>query len=618
MSALNIGKKLKDFELMKLLGEGSSGKVIKVRSLINNEIYAMKIINLNIEEFEEYNKSELEMIKKLKNEYIVKYYTDFQDDNALYIIMEYLEYGTLDDYKNLLTFLQKKNPDVINNKKFEIINIFMQCISALKHLKESNIIHRDIKPENIFISQKGKIKLGDFGVSAKIDNQKDKTEFDIFKTNKFTIVGTKNYMAPEVYKGQEYNEKSDIYSMGLIFYEIYFLKNYRKETWINENDSFKSIFIKEPKPQNNKDPLIDFIYNMLEDDMNQRPDIDFLYEQINKIYIKFYSLGNNSGIYSVIRCLGHFPYVEKYFKEKYIIPKDKEKNFANYLYDCVVGENNNNLYLNEACVFFEKKFRENKYINNDNDYIDYHKEINPYIFLEFILDKIHSEFYQNIKESKNNLSKKENENNINIGKNEKFKKEFSEIFETIIGNNFSLIMKTFSQCKNCKNETKEYSHFFSLSFDLQKIKKINDNILNLIKCQNDMTLIEERICYKCKKETVFQEKKMFHYFPYCLIIYLDYNNNNSINIDYPENFELSSISKNLLDKSDKKYYLIGIIKNINGHFISMLYDYSCTNKWFVYDNNYKFMIQNYKEHNKGRVEILFYCSPHHKPQQPKN
>ena len=275
MSALNIGKKLKDFELMKLLGEGSFGKVIKVRSLINNEIYAMKIINLNIEEFEEYNKSELEMIKKLKNEYIVKYYTDFQDDNALYIIMEYLEYGTLDDYKNLLTFLQKKNPDVINNKKFEIINIFMQCISALKHLKESNIIHRDIKPENIFISQKGKIKLGDFGVSAKIDNQKDKTEFDIFKTNKFTVVGTKNYMAPEVYKGQEYNEKSDIYSMGLIFYEIYFLKNYRKETWINENDSFKSIFIKEPKPQNNKDPLIDFIYNMLEDDMNQRPDIDF-------------------------------------------------------------------------------------------------------------------------------------------------------------------------------------------------------------------------------------------------------------------------------------------------------------------------------------------------------
>ena len=129
MSSKNakIGDKLEDFELLTILGEGGSGIVLKVRSLINNEIYAMKIINLENKKNEiEYIKNEIEMLKKIEHQNIVKYYTKFEKDNRIYIIMEYLEYGNLDVYINHLTHLKKKKKDIIKIKKLEIINIFIQ------------------------------------------------------------------------------------------------------------------------------------------------------------------------------------------------------------------------------------------------------------------------------------------------------------------------------------------------------------------------------------------------------------------------------------------------------------------------------------------------------------
>ena len=140
-----IGDKLEDFELLTILGEGGSGIVLKVRSLINNEIYAMKIINLENKKNEiEYIKNEIEMLKKIEHQNIVKYYTKFEKDNRIYIIMEYLEYGNLDVYINLLTRLKKKKKDIIKIKKLEIINILIQCINELKYIHQKKIKHRDI------------------------------------------------------------------------------------------------------------------------------------------------------------------------------------------------------------------------------------------------------------------------------------------------------------------------------------------------------------------------------------------------------------------------------------------------------------------------------------------
>ena len=222
----SMGDKFDDFEVLQLLGEGAYGKVLKVSSLINHKIYAMKILDLgdnkdsgiSKELKEKYFLSEVELLKKLKHPNIVKYYKSFREDDNLYIIMEYFDNGDLDDYINVLG---KGNNQ---NKKEEIWNIFYQCISGLNYLHSTGVVHRDIKPCNIFMTKNKIIKIGDFGVSAFFKN------IDIEKIKKLTntYVGTYEYMAPEIIKREKkYNEKVDIFSMGCVFYEICCLKTYQ-------------------------------------------------------------------------------------------------------------------------------------------------------------------------------------------------------------------------------------------------------------------------------------------------------------------------------------------------------------------------------------------------------
>ena len=138
--------------------------------------------------------------------------------------MEYFDNGDLNTYIKVLKYI-KNNGQTI--KHDELWNIFYQCMSGLLYLHSSNIAHRDIKPSNIFMSKNKMVKIGDFGVSALI---KEKTELEKFKTMKNSFVGTKEYLAPEIYL-KNYNEKVDIFSMGCVFYELYFLTTYRKEDY---------------------------------------------------------------------------------------------------------------------------------------------------------------------------------------------------------------------------------------------------------------------------------------------------------------------------------------------------------------------------------------------------
>ena len=595
-----IGNKFKDFELMQYIGKGASGEVIKVRSLKNKKIYAMKIINIRALD-DEYIRSEVEMTKKLNHKNIVKYYSSFIEDNKIYIIMEYLDYGELKEYINLLKYLSKRN---IKINKLEIINIFIQCIKVLKYLKDSNIIHRDIKPENIFISKKYGIKLGDFGVAALIKDITNISRSSDLKKNNNTIIGSKKNMAPEVKKGKVYNEKADIYSMGLIFHQIYFQNDYREEIWKISNDIIDSTFIRKPKPDKNKDPLVEFIFSMLEEDFEKRPDIDYFYDNINEIYIQYFSQEKNTSLFSVLRCLGNFPYIKDYFKYKFEIKKDKKYSemFCNFIKD--------SNKINEAAVFYRQKYFE----NNDSNFIDMNKEIKPNIILNFILDKIHIELLEEEKkiEFKNNLSNNEFDVKINKERNEQFKKNFSSNFKTKIANNFSCIMRTYYKYANCKNITSDNSAFFSLSFDLKYFLSKNDNInlKDLFKYQNDILLKFDSFCSKCKKIETRSEMNMFFYFPFCLVINLNYEgvNNNNKNILYPEKLNLSDI-KGIKEKSAKEFNLIGIIKNLDDNYIAIIFDYTKEKKWIVFDCNKKpEVLNNYDEHKNGRVEMLFYFS----------
>ena len=234
---ISIGDKFEDFEILQVLGSGGFASVLKVCSLINQRIYAMKILNLENDDDikpevkEKYYNNEIELLKKLDHPNIVKYYKSFTENNKIYIIMEYFDNGDLQSYIKALKFDQDKK----DKNKGEIWNIFYQCMQGLNYLHSTGVVHRDIKPQNIFMTKNKIIKIGDFGVSAKF---KDIETLKKINSLKGTIAGSPSFMAPELIKNVIYDEKIDIYSMGCVFYEIIFLKKYQKEEFVREGNKF--------------------------------------------------------------------------------------------------------------------------------------------------------------------------------------------------------------------------------------------------------------------------------------------------------------------------------------------------------------------------------------------
>jgi serine/threonine protein kinase len=122
--------------------------------------------------------------------------------NNYYLIYEYCNGGTLTQILEKRRFL----------KEAEALKIFAQMVEAFKVLVKENILHRDLKPSNILFHD-GVLKLADFGFCKELLKENDMTQ---------TMVGSPIYMAPEVLKGQTYNCKADIWSMGVVLYEMLF------------------------------------------------------------------------------------------------------------------------------------------------------------------------------------------------------------------------------------------------------------------------------------------------------------------------------------------------------------------------------------------------------------
>ena len=199
--------KIDDFEILKLIGKGSFSNVYKVKLKETSYIYALKKVSIEDISNKEKAFNEIKLISKIKNQYVISFYDSFLDNNnnILYILMEYAPYG---DLEKMIKEQKKKN------KYFEekyLLNIFEQIISGLIAIHSENILHRDLKAANIFImnNEKTKIKIGDLNV-GKIYN----------KNLKNTQIGTPYYASPEVWNNRPYDFKSDIWSVGCLFYEI--------------------------------------------------------------------------------------------------------------------------------------------------------------------------------------------------------------------------------------------------------------------------------------------------------------------------------------------------------------------------------------------------------------
>ena len=610
---LSIGDKFSDFEILQPLGKGGFAKVIKVCSLINHRIYAMKIIDLNnndkfttnLLDMEKYYNNEIELITKLNHQNIVKYYKSFTENNKIYIIMEYFDNGDLDNYIKALKEDKDKEENI---KKEEIWNIFYQCMSGLNYLHSMGVIHRDISPQNIFMTKNKIIKIGDFGVSAKF---KDKEILKKITSLKDTVVGKAEFMAPEV-SNKCYNEKSDIFSMGCVFYKILFLKNYQNETFHFKGNN-KNIRKVESGtiPSISDINLKEILTQMLEKDAEKRPDAKIVFEKIKENYNKVFI--QNSGLYSVIRCLCNLPYLRSHFLDKF---KKEKKEFIdmkpyskNLLY-CIENKDN---WLETINFYRSNLIEENHFLNNN-------KEINPILILTFIIDKIHGELNQ-IKPREIYLRKRSSFNDpIKEDKiNRDYVSNFSANFNSNISNNFVGHFETIRKCNSCSILTYLFTFFFSLEFDLNlplllKKKKTEIDLIELFKMQNEINLdLKGKFrCIKCEKEVEHKESKIFYLFPYQLVVSFDRGNNdeNKININYPKELNLSEIVK---DKkySPKHFNLLGIIKRCDiktkEHYISLIFNKE-EKSWYLFDDENMQKLEDYSNHKGGDVVMLFYVA----------
>ncbi|MBP0972884.1 MAG: Stk1 family PASTA domain-containing Ser/Thr kinase, partial [Oscillospiraceae bacterium] len=201
-----IGKKLDGrYEITELIGVGGMADVYKATDVVDNKVVAVKILKKEFAENEEFLRrfrNESKAIALLSHPNIVKVYDVGFSDKLQFIVMEYIDGITLKEYID--------NEKVLTWK--DSVHFVTQVLRALQHAHDRGIVHRDIKPQNIMLFTDGSIKVMDFGI-AKFARDDNGTATD-------QAIGTVHYISPEQARGDETDEKSDIYSVGVMLYEM--------------------------------------------------------------------------------------------------------------------------------------------------------------------------------------------------------------------------------------------------------------------------------------------------------------------------------------------------------------------------------------------------------------
>ena len=204
----NDKKTINDYTIIERIGVGSYGRIYKVKK--DNKIYVLKEIpiNKNVDnEKLESVKNEAEILSSLTNKNIVKYYESFQMEQNIYIVMEYCEKG------DLCTYMSERQKNKKSNYYFNedfIWKLFIQISIGLYYIHSKKILHRDIKTLNIFLTKELNGKIGDLGVAKVLEGT----------NHAMTFIGTPYYVSPEMCQNKPYNEKSDIWALGCILYEL--------------------------------------------------------------------------------------------------------------------------------------------------------------------------------------------------------------------------------------------------------------------------------------------------------------------------------------------------------------------------------------------------------------
>ncbi|XP_024836013.1 serine/threonine-protein kinase Nek8 isoform X2 [Bos javanicus] len=200
---------MEKYERIRVVGRGAFGIVHLCLRKADQKLVIIKQIPVEqmTKEERQAAQNECQVLKLLNHPNVIEYYENFLEDKALMIAMEYAPGGTLAE------FIQKRCNSLLEEET--ILHFFVQILLALHHVHSHLILHRDLKTQNILLDKhRMVVKIGDFGISKILSS----------KSKAYTVVGTPCYISPELCEGKPYNQKSDIWALGCVLYELASLK----------------------------------------------------------------------------------------------------------------------------------------------------------------------------------------------------------------------------------------------------------------------------------------------------------------------------------------------------------------------------------------------------------
>ncbi|ELU00045.1 hypothetical protein CAPTEDRAFT_106738 [Capitella teleta] len=275
---------------IKKIGEGSFGKALLVRSKENGKQMVVKEINMSRMQRKEREESrkEVAVLAQLAHPNVVAYKESFEEVGNLYIVMDYCDggdlYGRINAQRGILF------------PEDQILDWFVQTCLAIKHIHDRKILHRDVKSQNIFLTKHGIIKLGDFGISKVLNSTVELAR---------TCIGTPYYLSPEICENKPYNNKSDVWSLGCVLYELCTLKH------AFEAGNMKNLVLKiirgsyPPVPPRYTYELRSLIATLFKRSPRDRPSINsvlrksILQSRIKKFLSESVSVSNDSNLSSL-------------------------------------------------------------------------------------------------------------------------------------------------------------------------------------------------------------------------------------------------------------------------------------------------------------------------------
>ena len=478
--------------------------------------------------------NEASIMKKLFHPNIISFKDVFKDTKLdyFYIVMEYANDGDLS--KKIKTQKQKTYGDKYLSEE-KILQYFDQICRGLQYIHSKNIIHRDIKTQNIFLMKNGKVKIGDFGISKALTNTKN---------NASTIIGTPYYFSPEIINGEPYNYKTDIWSLGVVLYEMCCLK------LPFESNNIAQLSIKilrgkyDPIPNRYSKNMANLIKQMLNIDQKLRPSI---FEVIQSPLLKNYHINKYS----------NKSYKNLMKNKKYILNSNEPQ--LNYKQNEQIldqrqnerkSDVNKHKYKEKSCSPI--KFKNKSYVGK----VTLIKKNNDHSDSPFELPKASNKK----KSKKSNIFKRiSTQNNMIQNINEDFM--ISKINKVNSSNNISNNLYN----NNNFNIIKSQNHIFKSN------NNINNNIINKnINIKSTNNIINTNINRIDIKQNINVNKSSSNDLQNKNIFYNDILTNKEEIINRSNEFDINFSGKSMLFDKEKTIHLINeekdknLIKDNNG------------------------------------------------------